>query len=127
MPALSNSPIPRSTSAARSWPSARARRSCTRNRRTEEFQMRSFLFVPADSERKLAKGPTSGPDGLILDLEDSVAADRKPIARDMALAYLKSVSRSGPKLYVRVNALDTGLTLGDLAIVMQGRPDGIVF
>ena len=40
--------------------------------------MRSFLFVPADSERKLAKGPASGPDGLILDLEDSVAADRKP-------------------------------------------------
>ena len=47
--------------------------------------MRSFLFVPADSERKLAKGPQSGPDGLILDLEDSVAADRKPVARDMAL------------------------------------------
>jgi len=89
--------------------------------------MRSFLFVPADSERKLAKGPTSGPDGLILDLEDSVAADRKPIARDMALAYLKSANRTGPKLYVRVNALDTGLTLGDLAIVMQGKPDGIVF
>ncbi len=89
--------------------------------------MRSFLFVPADSERKLAKGPTSGPDGLILDLEDSVAADRKPIARGMALAYLKSANRTGPKLYVRVNALDTGLTLGDLAIVMQGKPDGIVF
>ena len=90
--------------------------------------MRSFLFVPADSERKLAKGPASGPDGLILDLEDSVATDRKMIARDMALAYLKSASRtSDPKLYVRVNALDTGLTLGDLAIVMQGKPDGIVF
>ncbi len=45
----------------------------------------------------------------------------------MALAYLKSANRSGPKLYVRVNALDTGLTLGDLAAVMQGKPDGIVF
>jgi len=89
--------------------------------------MRSFLFVPADSERKLAKGPSSGPDGLILDLEDSVAADRKKTARDMALAYLRTANRAGPKLYVRVNALDTGLTLGDLAIVMQGRPDGIVF
>lgn len=90
--------------------------------------MRSFLFVPADSERKLAKGPASGPDGLILDLEDSVATDRKKIARDMALAYLKSANRTtGPKLYVRVNALDTGLTLGDLAVVMQGKPDGIVF
>jgi len=89
--------------------------------------MRSFLFVPADSERKLAKGPQSGADGLILDLEDSVAADRKPVARDMALAYLRSNDRKGPKLYVRVNALDTGLTLADLAIVMQGKPDGIVF
>ena len=89
--------------------------------------MRSFLFVPADSERKLAKGPLSGPDGLILDLEDLVATDRKTIARDMALAYLRSANRAGPKLYVRVNALDTGLTLGDLAAVMQGKPDGIVF
>lgn len=89
--------------------------------------MRSFLFVPADSERKLAKGPASGADGLILDLEDSVATDRKLVARDMALAYLKSADRAGPKLYVRVNALDTGLTLGDLATAMQGKPDGIVF
>ncbi|UYN93079.1 MAG: CoA ester lyase [Enhydrobacter sp.] len=89
--------------------------------------MRSFLFVPADSERKLVKGPASGADGLILDLEDSVAADRKPLARRMALDYLRSADRDGPKLYVRVNALDTGLTLGDLATVMQGRPDGIVF
>lgn len=90
--------------------------------------MRSFLFVPADSERKLAKGPQSGADGLILDLEDSVASDRKKTAREMALAYLRAASRiAGPKLYVRVNALDTGLTLADLATVMQGRPDGIVF
>ena len=88
--------------------------------------MRSFLFVPADSERKLARGASFGADALILDLEDSVAADRKKIARDMACAYLTAASRDGPKLYVRVNALDTGLTLGDLAVVMQGKPDGIV-
>jgi citrate lyase subunit beta/citryl-CoA lyase len=89
--------------------------------------MRSFLFVPADSERKLARGASFGADGLILDLEDAVAADRKKIARDMARTYLEAADRKGPKLYVRVNALDTGLTLGDLAIVMQGKPDGIVF
>src|SRR5215472_11739000 len=89
--------------------------------------MRSFLFVPGDSERKLVKGPSSGPDGLILDLEDSVAADRKKLACGMVRDYLQSANRSGPKLYVRVNALDTGLTVGDLAVVMQGRPDGIVF
>ena len=89
--------------------------------------MRSFLFVPGDSERKLAKGPSSSPDGLILDLEESVASDRKMIAREMVRTYLQGASRAGPKLYVRVNALDTGLTLGDLATVMQGKPDGIVF
>ncbi|HTR82979.1 MAG TPA: CoA ester lyase [Reyranella sp.] len=89
--------------------------------------MRSFLFVPGDSERKLAKGPSSGPDALILDLEDSVAADRKTLARDMVRDYLKTSSRDKLKLYVRVNALDTGRTLGDLAVTMQGRPDGIVF
>src|SRR6476469_7663037 len=89
--------------------------------------MRSFLFVPADSERKLAKGPQSGPDGLILDLEDSVATDRKAIARQMALDYLRSANWCAPNLYVRVNALDTGLTFGDLAVVMQGKADGIVF
>ena len=69
--------------------------------------MRSFLFVPGDSERKLAKGPSSGPDALILDLEDSVASDRKKLASEMVQAYLKSADRKGPKLYVRVNALDT--------------------
>ena len=45
----------------------------------------------------------------------------------MALAYLRGANRAGPKLYIRVNALDTGLTLGDLATVIQGKPDGIVF
>ncbi|MBM3651078.1 MAG: CoA ester lyase, partial [Alphaproteobacteria bacterium] len=55
--------------------------------------MRSFLFVPGDSERKLAKGPQSGPDALILDLEDSVAADRKTVARAMVLDYLKTAKR----------------------------------
>ena len=52
--------------------------------------MRSFLFVPADSERKLARGLDSGADALILDLEDSVAAGRKEAAREGALAYLQA-------------------------------------
>ena len=51
--------------------------------------MRSLLFVPADSEKKLAKGLESGADALILDIEDSVAFDRKPQARQMALAFLQ--------------------------------------
>jgi citrate lyase subunit beta/citryl-CoA lyase len=89
--------------------------------------MRSFLFVPADSERKLAKGAESGADALILDLEDSVAADRKAGARDTALAYLNQhAGVRGQQLVVRVNALDTGLTDADLDVVVAGRPDSIL-
>src|SRR5438552_8395886 len=89
--------------------------------------MRTFLFIPADSDRKLAKGGESGADALILDLEDSVAADRKARARDTALAYLQQ--HAGPRaqqLVVRVNALDTGLTDADLDVVVAGKPDAIL-
>jgi len=90
--------------------------------------MRSFLFVPADSERKLAKGAESGADAIILDLEDSVAADRKAGARETALAYLKqhAAETKRPRLVVRVNAVDTGLTDADLDAVVPGRPDMIL-
>jgi citrate lyase subunit beta / citryl-CoA lyase len=89
--------------------------------------MRSLLFVPADSDRKLAKGADSGADALILDLEDSVAADRKPGARVTALAYLEQHAAARKQsLVVRVNALDTGLTDADLDGVVAGRPDAIL-
>ena len=90
--------------------------------------MRSLLFVPADSERKLVKSLESGADALILDLEDSVASDRKAGARETALAYLKQQgARAGrPRLIVRVNALDTGLTDADLDGVVAGTPDAIL-
>ena len=89
--------------------------------------MRSFLFVPADSDRKLAKSLTSGADALVIDLEDSVAADRKAGARDTALAFLKEHGgAAGPRMVVRVNALDTGLTDADLDVVVAGKPDAIL-
>ncbi len=90
--------------------------------------MRSLLFLPADSDRKLAKGLESGADALIVDLEDSVAANRKAGARETALAYLKEQgARAGrPRLIVRVNALDTGLTDADLDGVVAGKPDAIL-
>jgi citrate lyase subunit beta/citryl-CoA lyase len=87
---------------------------------------RAFLFVPADSDRKLAKGAESGADALILDLEDSVGAERKPIAREMAATWLAARRPDGPEGWVRVNALDSGLTMSDLAAVVRTRPDGIV-
>src|SRR5215470_2369497 len=90
--------------------------------------MRSLLFVPGDSPRKLAKGLESGADALILDLEDSVAGDRKAEARATALAFLKDAGQTDkrPRLLVRVNSLDTGLTDADLDAVVAGRPDAIL-
>jgi len=90
--------------------------------------MRSLLFVPGDSPRKLDKSLTSGADALILDLEDSVALDRKPEARQTTLAFLKEVGGEAkrPRLIVRVNALATGLTDDDLDGVVAGRPDAIL-
>lgn len=88
--------------------------------------LRSMLFVPGDSERKLAKGEASGADALILDLEDAVAPSRTHIARDMTLAYLRSrASRGAQQLWVRINPLSTPAALLDLMVV-AGAPDGIV-
>lgn len=89
--------------------------------------IRSWLFVPGDSERKLEKGRENPADALILDLEDSVSDDRQEIARAMVCDYLKAnPDRSRQQLWVRVNPLDTELALTDLAAVMAGAPDGIV-
>jgi citrate lyase subunit beta/citryl-CoA lyase len=90
--------------------------------------MRSFLFVPGDSPRKLDKGLSSGADALILDLEDSVSLDRKPEARKTTLAYLRQVEPEPkrPRLLVRINALETGLADADLDAVVAGRPDAIL-
>ncbi len=87
--------------------------------------MRSLLFVPADSEKKLAKGLESGADVLIVDLEDSVAPSNKAAARTMAAEFIAS-ARSGPAIYVRVNDLSTGLTEADLAAVVAAAPAGIM-
>ncbi|MGV8997919.1 MAG: HpcH/HpaI aldolase/citrate lyase family protein [Parvibaculaceae bacterium] len=88
--------------------------------------MRSFLFVPADSDKKLAKGADSGADALILDLEDSVALSNKPAARANAAAYLQSADPAGPKICVRMNALDTPLWQDDLKAVIAAKPYAIL-
>ncbi|MBT6140132.1 MAG: CoA ester lyase [Rhodospirillaceae bacterium] len=89
--------------------------------------IRSWLFVPGDSERKLEKGRGNAADALILDLEDSVSDDRQEIAREMVRDYLKANPERGrQQLWVRINPLDTKLSLPDLAAVMPGAPDGIV-
>lgn len=90
--------------------------------------MRSLLFVPADSAKKLAKGLGSGADALIVDLEDSVAPERKAAARQLAFAFLKETITHAqrPRLFVRVNDLNTGLTDDDLDAVVAARPDGVM-
>jgi citrate lyase subunit beta / citryl-CoA lyase len=90
--------------------------------------MRSLLFIPADSEKKLAKGFASGADCLIVDLEDSVAPEAKQKARDRAFAFLADTVPESPRprLYVRVNGLESGLTEADLGAVMRAPPDGVL-
>jgi citrate lyase subunit beta/citryl-CoA lyase len=90
------------------------------------MRLRSLLFVPADSDRKIARAATAGADALILDLEDSVAATRKPAAREMAAAFLNAPATGAGMRFVRINPLRSGLALGDLCAVMPARPDGIV-
>jgi citrate lyase subunit beta / citryl-CoA lyase len=90
--------------------------------------MRSLLFVPADGGAKLDKAFASGADGVILDLEDSIAPERKDIARKAALDFLKSAKgKKGPRLLVRINGLDTGMTDADLDAIVPGAPDAILF
>lgn len=90
--------------------------------------MRSLLFIPGDSERKLDKGLSSGADAIIVDLEDSISAERKAAAREVTLAYLRQVQpqRERPQLIVRVNGLQTGLTDADLDSVVAGKPDAVM-
>jgi citrate lyase subunit beta/citryl-CoA lyase len=91
--------------------------------------MRSLLFVPADGGPKLDKAMASGADAVIIDLEDSIAPDRKHAARQACLDYLKSASSKTqrPRLLVRINGLETGHTDADLAAVVPGKPDAILF
>ena len=89
--------------------------------------LRSFLFIPGDSEKKLSKVDECGADAVILDLEDAVAPANKAAARSLVAQFL--AERAGPRspqIWVRVNPLDTGLTEADLIAVIGGCPDGII-
>jgi citrate lyase subunit beta/citryl-CoA lyase len=90
--------------------------------------MRSLLFVPGDSPRKLDKGMESDADALLIDLEDSIAPQRKAEARATTVAFLRQAqsAKGRPRLYVRVNGFATGLTDDDLDAVVAARPDGVV-
>jgi len=83
---------------------------------------RSYLFVPADSERKLGKAADAGADALILDLEDSVTAAARPAARELARDYIEGREN----VWVRINSIDSADAELDLAGIMPAAPTGIV-
>ncbi|WP_026381943.1 HpcH/HpaI aldolase/citrate lyase family protein [Afifella pfennigii] len=88
------------------------------------MSFRSYLFVPADSPRKLARAAASAADALILDLEDAVAPTNKTAARDEVARFL---ARPAPmSRFVRVNPLASGLTEADVAATAAGSPQGYV-
>lgn len=88
--------------------------------------MRSWLFVPGDSEKKAAKAATSGADVLIFDLEDSVAAANKDAARSHVAELIGRREARDWSLWVRVNPFDGGLTMTDLDAVVRPGLDGVL-
>lgn len=90
--------------------------------------LRSMLFIPADSEKKLSKADGVEADALIFDLEDSVATPRKQIGREMINEFMSARAQADrkTKFYVRINPLESDAPLRDLAGIMAGKPDGIM-
>jgi citrate lyase subunit beta/citryl-CoA lyase len=91
------------------------------------FVPRSYLFVPGDSERKQAKAQGSGAHALMLDLEDSVAEQNLGAARATVRTFLDAQrDRTRQQVWVRINPLDSGKALDDLAAIVGGAPDGVL-
>lgn len=88
------------------------------------MKLRTLLFAPGDSPRKIAKALASGADGTILDLEDSVGPAGKDAARDLVAATLAGLDRDD--ILIRINARTTPWHLADLAAAVKARPAAIV-
>ncbi|MFV0645041.1 MAG: HpcH/HpaI aldolase/citrate lyase family protein [Sphingomonadaceae bacterium] len=90
------------------------------------MKMRSWLFAPGDSEKKMTGATAGGADIVIFDLEDAVAVENKPLARQMVHDFLAAQTEGKERLFVRINPLDGPYTLEDLAAIMPARPGGIM-
>lgn len=88
------------------------------------MKLRSLLFVPADRPDRFAKAAASGADAIILDLEDSVTAARKPFAREAVAEWL--AAKSDTLSFVRVNPRGSGETARDLEALAERWPAGLV-
>jgi citrate lyase subunit beta / citryl-CoA lyase len=87
---------------------------------------RSLLFMPGSNARALEKAKTLPADGIILDLEDSVAPDAKSAARDQVAAAVSGRGFGRREVIVRVNGLDSPWWLDDLGMAAKAKPDGIL-
>jgi citrate lyase subunit beta/citryl-CoA lyase len=90
------------------------------------LKMRSWLFAPGDSEKKMTKATEGTADIALFDLEDAVATENKPLARTIVHDFLASHAEGRARLWVRVNPLDGPHTLDDLVAIMPARPGGIM-
>jgi citrate lyase subunit beta/citryl-CoA lyase len=91
-----------------------------------KFNMRSWLFAPGDSERKMEKAAAGAADIVLFDLEDAVAEAEKPRARAAVSAFLAAQTGGRERLWVRINPLQGPHALTDLAAIIRGRPGGIM-
>ena len=87
---------------------------------------RSLLFMPGSNQRAHDKGRNLPADGLILDLEDSVAPEAKALARDQIARSIAAGGFGRREILIRSNGLDTPWWADDLAMAGQARPDGIL-
>lgn len=87
-------------------------------------KMRSWLFAPGDSEKKMGKAEASAADIALLDLEDSVAPENKPAARQMVAEHI-AASQNKARLWVRINPVSTHDCIADLAAIVPARPGGV--
>ena len=90
------------------------------------MKMRSWLFSPGDSEKKMGKALAGPADIILLDLEDAVATENKSLARTMIHDFLLANAEERSRIWVRINPLDGPYTLEDLVAVMPARPGGIM-
>lgn len=88
--------------------------------------LRSFLFTPGDSERKLYKASQSAADAVVIDLEDAVAPNMLDEARTLTVNALKTADFGDTVRLVRINADTLEATAADIGAILPGKPDGIV-
>lgn len=87
---------------------------------------KALLYVPGNDAKKIHKAATAGADSVCLDLEDSVALNRKSEARQTIVSALLSMNFGNSERLVRINSIGSGFEEEDLAVVLPALPDGIV-